>query len=123
MNDQPPHSALGAIDRFADSLGQLLEQRALSIGLVDLSLEVDGWFVDCELLFGSVPDMGISVDVQHGVARFCELLGDDAEQWLEHTVGNLPVLDARGEEERREIALAVLGGLLDARRPLLPKQG
>ena len=121
--NEPPNSALGAIDRFADSLGELLEKRALSIGLVDVAVEVDGWFVDCELMFSVDPDMGISVDVQRGAARYCELVGDSDERWLEHQVSNLPILGARGEDERREIALAVLAGVLDARRPLLPPAG
>lgn len=117
----PPNSALGAIDRFAESLGELLEKRALSVGLMDVAVEVDGWFVDCELMFSTDPDMGVSVDVQRGTARFCELVGERDERWLEHHVENLPILGARGEEERREIAVAVLTGVLDARRPLLPK--
>ncbi len=118
--NQPPNSALGAIDRFAETLGTLLEKRALSVGLVEVGVEVDGWFVDCELIFGTDPDMGISIDTQRGGARYCKLVGDDSEEWLDHEVGNLPILGARGEEERREIAVAVLTGALDARRPLLP---
>lgn len=120
-DDVPPNNALGAIDRFADSLGELLEKRALSIGMVEVGLEVDGWYVDCELLFATGPDMGISVDVQRGVARYCELVGDSDERWLDHLVENLPILGARGTEERHEIAVAVLTGMLDARRPLLPR--
>jgi hypothetical protein len=120
-DDQPPNSALGAIDRFAEALGELLEKRALSVGLVEVAVEVDGWFIDSEVMFSTDPDMGISVDVQRGVARYCELVGEDSERWLDHEVRNLPILEARGDEERREIAIAVLGGVLDARRPLLPK--
>lgn len=120
-DNAPPARYVGAIDRFATTLGELLEKRALSVGLVDIALDVDGWFVDAELVFAVGPDMGVSVDTSAGVALFCELVGDDGERWLDHRVENLPVLDARGETERSEIAVAVLGGVLDARRPLLPR--
>lgn len=106
----------GDIEKLADEIASLLDSRALSIGLVDIAVSVDELFIDCELIFATAPDMGISVDTQQGAALYCMLIGVDSEQWLDHTVTNL--LDINSESEQ---ALKILDGLLDARRPLLKK--
>ncbi|MCW2962259.1 MAG: hypothetical protein JWM90_2646 [Thermoleophilia bacterium] len=116
-----PPSLDDRVDAFADALYDLLQQRALSWGLVDIGMETDGSNIDCELLFGSDPDMGFSVDVSNGVARFCKLVGEDKEEWLDETLANLDILGAANDEELAARALDVANGVLAARRPLLPK--
>ena len=116
----PPTSAQGAaVDRFADALYEVLTKRARSWGVVDVGLEVDGWYVDVELQFATGPDMGASVHAGAGEARYCELVGADQERWFDEGVDGLAILAASSDEARDEQVMAVLDGLLAARRPLL----
>lgn len=115
----PTNAQANAIDRLVDALYDLLHKRAMSIGLLDIAIEADGFHIDCELLFGEGPDMGCTIDSRVGSARYCELIGEDSERWLEDgAIDGLDVYGAR-QEEIAELALLVLSGLLDARRPLL----
>lgn len=115
----PPPPAAAAIDAFADSLYDLLHERAQSVGILDIGLEVNGWHVDGELLWSAGPDMGFALDAQTGECRYCELLAGDREAWLDEVRGDLLVLDGADEDLRRAVALELLDGLLTARRPLL----
>ena len=109
-----------AIEQFVDALYDLLHERAQSIGLLDIALEINGWHVDGELMYSSGPDMGLSLDTRSGECRYCQLLGDQREQWLDEVRGDLLVLSAAHDPEfERAAALEVLDGLLAARRPLL----
>ncbi|MCW2949522.1 MAG: hypothetical protein JWN41_535 [Thermoleophilia bacterium] len=117
----PTEAQARTVEAFAEALYELLQGRALSLGVVDIALEVDGWFVDVELMFATGPDMGASVHVGVGEARFCELVGADDERWLEHEIAGLVVLAASTSEDLAAQALLVLQGVLDARRPLLTK--
>lgn len=121
--DAPPTPAQSElIEAWATTMFELLEERALSIGLLDIGLEVDGWNVDVELLFTSNPDMGLTIDARSGAAQVCELLGDDEERWIDDArVEELDVLGAHDVDAPREVALRVLQALLDARRPLLTR--
>lgn len=111
-----------AIGRFADALYDVMNERALSIGVLDIGIETNGWYVDGELLFANGPDMGFSVAVLAGECSFCELVGEDSERWIEPSMPDVDVLDVTERDEMREHAVRVLGGVLDARRPLLPKE-
>jgi hypothetical protein len=118
--DSAPSAAQAeAIDAFADATYDLLHERAQSIGVLDIAVEVNGWHVDCELLFGSGPDMGFSLDTRSGECRYCRLLDGATERWLDEVRGDLLVLDAPDEELLGAAALELLDGLLAARRPLL----
>ena len=115
-DEQPPNGVYaGALERLGEAFYDLLHARALSIGVMDIDLEQEGWYVDAELLFSVGPDMGISFDGRSGVCRYCELIGDDEERWLEHEVAGIDVAN----EPAKDVALALLSGMLDARRPLL----
>ncbi|MCW2971876.1 MAG: hypothetical protein JWN72_149 [Thermoleophilia bacterium] len=109
------------IDGFADALYELLQARGQSLGVMDIALESDGWFIDVELMFAVGPDMGVSVHTGAGEARYCELVGEDRERWLDGQVENLDVFGSEADEHREAQAMLVLTGLLDARRPLLTK--
>jgi len=115
----PSEAQVTAIDTFVDALYDLLHGRAQSISAIDLSLEVNGWHVDGEVLFAKGPDIGISLDTREGECRYCELLEGDQERWLDVVQGDLHVLDNPGSELLEAAALALLDGLLTARRPLL----
>ena len=117
----PSDPQLQDIDGFADALYELLQERGQSLGVMDIALETDGWFVDVELMFALGPDMGVSVHTGAGEARFCELVGEDGERWLEQEVEGLDVFGSEADEHRQAQAMLVLTGLLDARRPLLTK--
>lgn len=110
-----------ALDAFADALYDLLHERAQSIGILDIGIELNGWHVDGELMYSTGPDMGFTLDSRSGECRYCELLPGDNEAWLAEVRGDLLVLDAEGEELRSAVALELLNGLLDARRPLLKR--
>lgn len=116
---QPTPQQAEALDAFADALYDLLHARAQSIGILDIALEVNGWFLDAELLFSNGPDMGFSLDSHLGECRYCELLEGGRERWLDEVRGDLLVLDAPGEELLEAASLELLDGLLAARRPLL----
>jgi hypothetical protein len=120
LSDIPPAADAAAIDRFSDAIYELLQVRAQSIGVLDIGIEIDDWFIDGELMFVNGPDMGFSIDSQARGARFCELLDDDGERWLDDVV-EVDFLDlAPGDMDAlAEQALIVLNGVLDARRPLL----
>ena len=119
-------SAERALDAFAEALQDLLEARALSIGLIDIDIEVDAQHVDGELMFGEGPDIGFSFDSSSATCSYCELVPPDSEQWLDHQVAGLDVLAIAsgdsGADDRAAAALALLQGMLDARRPLLKCQ-
>lgn len=115
----PTQAHVEAIDAFVDVLYDLLHERAQSIGILDIALEVNGWHVDGELLYSNGPDMGLSLDTRSGECRYCELLDGEKERWLDEVRGDLLVLDAPGQELLDAVALEVLDGLLAARRPLL----
>lgn len=117
----PTEAQSETIDAFADALYDLLHERAQSIGILDIGIELNGWHVDGELMYSMGPDMGFTLDTRIGECRYCELLPGDKETWLEGVRGDLLVLDAEGEELRRAVALELLAGLLDARRPLLKR--
>lgn len=117
----PTQHQATALDAFADAMYDLLHERAQSIGILDISIEVNGWHLDGELLASDGPDMGFSLDARSGECRYCELLGESKEQWLEEVRGDLLVLDAEADELRRAVALELLEGLLAARRPLLKR--
>lgn len=121
MSEQ--HAA--ALDAFAEALQDLLEARALSIGVIDIAVELNDLHLDGEILFNDSPDMGFTLDAREGAVAYCELLPPDSERWLDERVEGLRVLDLpRGEagsEQRAAAALALLQGLLDARRPLLKR--
>lgn len=120
VGDDIPGRAQGdAIDAFADALYDLLHERAQSIGVLDIALEVNDWHVDGELMFSSGPDMGFTLDSRAGEARYCELLPGAQEAWLDERRADVAVLDAGDDDQRRAVALEVLDGLLAARRPLL----
>jgi hypothetical protein len=114
---------VNALDAFADEVHSLLHERALSLGVIDVAVEVDEPHLDGELLFADGPDMGFTFDSQAGTCSYCELVPPDSERWLEERVESLQVLSLpageAGDEARREAALALLQGMLDARRPLL----
>jgi hypothetical protein len=110
-----------ALDAFADALYDLLHARAQSIGILDIGIELNGWHVDGELMYSTGPDMGFTLDSRTGECRYCELLPGNKEAWLEGIRGDLHVLDAEGDEIRDALALELLAGLLDARRPLLKR--
>ncbi len=110
-----------ALDAFADALYDLLHERAQSIGILDIGIELNGWHVDGELMYSTGPDMGFTLDARSGECRYCELLPGNTEAWLDEVRGDLLVLDAEGDELRRAVALELLAGLLDARRPLLKR--
>lgn len=111
-----------ALEAFADALYDLLHERAQSINLLDIGIELNGWHVDGELMYSTGPDMGFTLDARTGECRYCELLPGNDERWLDEVRGDLLVLDAEGEELRRGLALELLAGLLDARRPLLRRE-
>lgn len=121
--DLPTPDAAAGLERIADALHDLLHARALSIGLLEVAVEVNDWYIDGEALFTEGPDIGFSLDVQDGDCRYCELLGDSDEQWLEHQVTGLDpaAADRAGDEARTALAITVLDGLLTARRPLLKR--
>jgi len=119
---EPSAAQAAAIDRFADALYDLLHERAQSIGLLDIGIERNDWHVDGELLFTTSPDMGLSLDAAAGVCRYCELVDDADERWLDETRSDLPVLEG-DDAALRDLALLVLDGLLAARRPLLKREG
>ncbi len=114
-----------AIDAFADALHDLLHERALSIGLIDIGVEVNDGHVDGELLFGSGPDMGLTVDAAAGTCSFCELVPPDSERWLDEPLTGLDITGVApgpdGDDARRALALQLLRAMLDARRPLLQR--
>lgn len=114
---EAPHRT--AITTFTDALQDLLQARAQSIGAIDVGVEENGWHVDGEVLFATGPDMGLSVDTRIGECRYCELVGDKDERWLEEVRGDVLVLDGGSDELMQALALEVLNGLLAARRPLL----
>lgn len=116
---EPAPADLEALGAFADALYDLLHERAQSIGILDVALEVNGWHVDCELLFGSGPDLGLSLDGRSGECRYCELLEGRRERWLDEVRGDLLVLDAPGPQVLEAAAHEVLDGLLAARRSLV----
>jgi hypothetical protein len=116
---QPTPQQARVVDDFADSLYDLLQARALSIGILDIALEVNEFHVDGEVMFSTGPDLGLSLDVRSGECRYCELLDGSKERWLDEVRGDLLVLDADTDEVREAIALELLDGLLAARRPLL----
>lgn len=118
----PAAAQTEALDAFADALYDLLHERAQSIGILDIGIELNGWHVDGELMYSTGPDMGFTLDARSGECRYCELLPGNKEEWLEGVRGDLLVLDAEGEELRRAVALELLAGLLDARRPLLKRE-
>ncbi|MCW2923935.1 MAG: hypothetical protein JWM98_1339 [Thermoleophilia bacterium] len=120
---EPTSAQVAAIDRFVDALYDLLHERAQSIGVMDIGLEVNGFHVDGELLFTTGPDMGFSFDSQLGECRYCRLVGDDAEEWQEEVRGDLLVLDGAPRELLDAAALELLDGMLAARRPLLRGDG
>lgn len=122
--DTPPPTAQQAdsIERFAEALYELLRERALSWGLLDIGLEVDDWFVDGELMFATGPDMGFSLNLAVGAGRVCELIGTDHERWLEATIDDLRLPEPGDADSLRAQVLSVLDGVLDARRPLLRSQ-
>ena len=115
----PSAAQTAAIERFADAVYALLSERALSWGVVDISIEADGWYVDGELLFAAGPDMGFSVHTGAGEARFCVLVDERSERWTDDVCSGLAVIAARDDDELRPHVLAVLDGVLAARRPLL----
>ncbi|MCB0877553.1 MAG: hypothetical protein KDC46_01030 [Thermoleophilia bacterium] len=114
-----------AIAAFADQVHDLLHERALSIGAIDVAVEVNDLHVDGEVLFGSGPDIGFTLDAEAGACSYCELVPPDSEQWLDARCDGFDVLGlpagAAGDEARRAAALELLQGLLDARRPLLKR--
>jgi hypothetical protein len=116
---EPTAKQSDTVEEFAEAFYGLLQSRALSLGVVDIALEVDGWYVDTELMFATGPDMGISVHAGLGEARFCELLGTDGEEWADVTLEGVDVLGSKGADEQTAVALLVLEGVLDVRRPLL----
>lgn len=116
--DEPDPSAL---DPFADALYDLLHERAQSIGVLDIAIEVNGDHLDGELMFSNGPDMGFTLDSRAGECRYCELLTDQRESWLEEVRGDLLVLESASDELLRAAALELLDGLLAARRPLLKR--
>ena len=119
---EPGRAQADATEAVAEALYDLLHARALSIGLLDISVEVDGWYVDAELMFSSDPDMGLSYDAGAGACAYCRLVRDDAEEWLDDAaLTALPLPPAADADAARDLALAVLSGLLDARRPFLTK--
>ena len=117
----PNQHQQAALDAFADTTYDLLHERAQSIGILDISIEVNEWHLDGELLASDGPDIGFSLDSRTGECRYCELLPDQRERWLDEVRGDLLVLDAEGEELRRAAAMELLEGLLAARRPLLKR--
>ncbi len=103
---------------LADAIHDLLHDRAQSIGAIDIGVEVNGTYVDGEVLFGDGgPDMGFAVDAATGACAFCELVPPDSERWLDEHALALEL--AAGEESHAAAALVLLRGLLDARRTLL----
>jgi hypothetical protein len=119
VHEHPTPEQAQRIDGVAESLYDLLHARAQSIGILDIALVVNEYFVDVELMFSSGPDLGLSLDANTGTCRYCELLDGDQERWLEEERSGIDVLGATSEELANVVALEVLGGLLDARRPLL----
>lgn len=119
----PTPAQAQAIDAFADAVYDLLHERAQSIGILDIGIEVDGWHLDSELMFSTGPDLGFTVDLRAGEARYCQLLDGSKERWLDEVRGDLLVLDFQGTELLRAAALELLDGLLAARRPLLREAG
>ena len=116
---EPTANHVRAIDDLVDALYDLLHARAQSIGAMDVGLEVNGWHVDGELMFTNGPDMGLSLDTRTGECRYCELVGDAQERWLDEVRGDLYVLDGGSSELLEAVSLELLDGLLAARRPLL----
>lgn len=107
------------MDAAADAIYDLVHERAQSIGVLDVAIEANDWHVDGELLFSTGPDMGFSLDSRSGECRYCELLADAKERWLDEVRGDLLVLDTADAAVLRAVALELLDGLLTARRPLL----
>ena len=118
-DDTPRGAQVDAIDSFADALYDLLHERAQSIGVLDIALEVNDWHVDGELMFSTGPDMGFTLDARAAEVRYCELLPGAQEAWMDEHREGVAALDARDDEARRAVALELLDGLLAARRPLL----
>ena len=112
-------AAPDAIEAFADALYDLLHERAQSVGILDISIEVHDQHVDGELMFSTDPDMGFTLDTAAHACDYCELLPDDRERWLDDARTAVDISRARDDEARRDAAIALLQGLLDARRPLL----
>lgn len=120
--DAPDDPTSARIEAFADAVYELLRVRASSLGALDVDVEVDGWFVDGEVLFASGPDMGFSVDTAAGTCVYCRLTDDGGETWLDDARIVIEFLAAAGSDQEERVtahAHAVLSGLLDARRPLL----
>lgn len=110
------------IEAAADEIYDLVHERAQSLGVLDVAIEVNDWYVDGELLFAAGPDVGFSLDARSGECRYCELLPDSRERWLEEVRGDLLVLDRPSADVLRAVALELLAGVLAARRPLLREQ-
>lgn len=115
----PPAANAAAIEQLTDTLYELLRARALSIGLMDIEVEAAGWLVEGELLFTSGPDFGFSLDLRTGTCRYCELVEEVGERWCEPPLTGLQLATSPDEAQLHELSLAVLNGVLDARRPLL----
>ena len=119
----PDPAAAAALDAFADAVHDLLHERALSIGAIDVAVEVNDDHLDGEVLFGAGPDIGFTLDTAARTCAYCELVPPDSERWLDDSAITLDPLEAPagapGADRRAELALALLQGLLDARRPLL----
>jgi len=117
---EPPRAQEKALERLSTALYDLLHARALSVGILDIALEDDGWFIDVELLFSNGPDMGMSFNAEASSCRFCELIGTDQERWIDAAeITDVQYMGAN--VDMAEISLLLLSGVLDARRPLLTK--
>jgi hypothetical protein len=109
-----PHPTNEQIERFADALHDRLCRYARSWGLVDISIETHDAHIDGELLFATGPDIGFTIDMSVGVSRYCELIGDTDERWLE--------CDVVGIDAAVDLQVGrVTDGILAARRLAAPQ--
>lgn len=107
-----------AVVALVDAIEELLHSRAQSIGAIDVAIEANDGFVDGELLFAIGAGVGFALDLGSGECRYCELVGEDAERWLDGVVRRTG--DPLGRAQHEGVALAVLDGVLEARRSLRP---
>ena len=115
MSDEAAPPGAGEL---ADTLGDLLAARALSIGALDISVELNAPHLDCEVLFAESPDIGCTLDLTSGEVQYCELEPGAGERWLPEHAATTDTSGLTGPDVHERIAHELLDGMLAARRSI-----